>query len=56
MPPKRFITFQVDKEALVFADVRMPFQALYTNPAEAPESWPPPAPKAEQLPKVGKLK
>ena len=47
----QFIAFQVDKEAVVFADVRMPFEnsdmVLYTNPAEAPQSYPPPLPKSE---------
>lgn len=49
----QFITFQVDKEALVFADVRMPFEnsdmILYTNPAEAPPTYPPPLPKNERI-------
>ena len=44
----KFITFQVDKVALIFGDVKMPFEtndmALYTNPAEAPENWPPAPP------------
>lgn len=47
----QFITFQVDKEAVVFADVRMPFEnsdmVLYTNPAEAPTTYPPPLPPSE---------
>ena len=46
-----FITFQVDKQALLFADVKMPFETndmiLYTNPAEAPASFPPPLPPSE---------
>jgi len=55
-----YLTFQVTDEDLVFADVRFPFESsdmvLYRNPEEAPESWPPPPPKEEQLPKVGKAK
>ena len=47
------MTFQVDKEALVFADVRMPFETndmvLYTNPAEAPMTYPPPLPPSETI-------
>ena len=45
---EQFMTFQVDNDALVFADVRMPFETtdmvLYTNPAEAPITFPPPLP------------
>ena len=56
---EKFITFQVDDDALLFGDVRMPFETndmiLYCNPMEAPSSWPPP-PKHEDLPKVGKSK
>lgn len=48
-----FMTFQVDSEALVFADVRMPFETndmvLYTNPAEAPMTYPPPLPEYEKI-------
>lgn len=48
-----YITFQADKEALVFADVRVPFETndmvLYTNPAEAPMSYPPPVPASELI-------
>jgi DNA polymerase III sliding clamp (beta) subunit (PCNA family) len=43
---EEFITFQVDKDALVFADVRMKFETndmvLYMNPDEAPPTYPPP--------------
>lgn len=46
-----FMTFQVDADALVFADVRMPFETndmvLYPNPAEAPMTYPPPLPPSE---------
>lgn len=49
--PESFMTFQVDSDALVFADVRMPFETndmvLYTNPAEAPMTYPPPLPPSE---------
>lgn len=48
---EKFITFQVDNEALVFGDVRMPFETndmvLYTNPPEAPLTYPPPLPISE---------
>lgn len=48
---EKFLTFQVDSNALVFADVRMPFETndmvLYTNPAEAPMTFPPPLPASE---------
>lgn len=48
-----FMTFQVDKDGLVFADVRMPFETndmvLYTNPAEAPMTYPPPLPAKEMV-------
>lgn len=49
-----FLTFQVTGKELVFADVRYPFESenmvLYPNPDDAPESWPPPVPEAEQIP------
>ncbi|MBL7143309.1 MAG: hypothetical protein ISS76_03670 [Phycisphaerae bacterium] len=55
-----FLTVQVTNEELVFADVRYPFESLnmilYPNPENAPTTWPPPPPKAEQLPKVEILK
>ncbi|HOK96303.1 MAG TPA: hypothetical protein PK525_12415 [Anaerohalosphaeraceae bacterium] len=51
-----FMTFQVDKAALVFADVRMPFETndmvLYTNPAEAPMTFPPPLPEYEKIEEI----
>lgn len=50
-----FLTFQATNEELVFADVRYPFESLnmilYPNPEEAPLTWPPPPPEAEQIPK-----
>ncbi len=50
---EKFITFQVDKKALVFGDVTMPFETndmvLYTNPSEAPKSYPTPLPESEIL-------
>ena len=49
-----FLAFQVSDDGLRFADILMPFQGsdmvLYPNPADAPESWPPPPPEAEQIP------
>jgi hypothetical protein len=55
-----FLSFQVTEKELIFADVRYPFEGLnivlYPKPETAPKSWPPPPPKAEQLPKVKKLK
>lgn len=46
-----FMTFQVDKDGLVFADVRMPFETndmvLYPNPAQAPMTYPPALPPGE---------
>jgi len=45
------LTFQVTDEALIFADVRFPFETndmiLYRNPKEAPQCWPPPLPESE---------
>jgi hypothetical protein len=56
---EKFMTFQVSADGLHFGDVLIPFEGsemvLYTNPADAPENWPPP-PEAEQLPKVEKMK
>ena len=55
-----FLSFQVTNDGLIFADVHYDFaqlnMVLYPNPSDAPEIWPPPAPEAEQLPKVEKLK
>lgn len=57
---EKYITIQVAADGLHFGDVLMPFKGsnmvLYPNPADAPESWPPPPPEAEQLPKVERLK
>lgn len=57
---EKYITIQVAEDGLHFGDVVMPFEGsdmvLYPNPADAPENWPPPPPKAEQLTKVEKLK
>ena len=51
---EKFLTFQVAEDGLHFGNVRMPFEGsdmvLYPNPADAPESWPPPPPQAEQIP------
>ena len=51
---EQFLAFQITAEGLRFGDVLMPFEGsdivLYPNPADAPESWPPPPPEAEQLP------
>jgi hypothetical protein len=51
---EKFLTFQVAEDGLHFGDVLMPFEGsdmvLYHNPADAPESWPPPPPEAEQIP------
>lgn len=47
------LTFQVTDEALIFADVRFPFETndmiLYRNPKEAPVCWPPPLPESETV-------
>lgn len=49
-----FLTFQVTNKDLVFADVRYPFESLnmvlYPNPKNAPSTWPPAPPDAEQIP------
>ena len=46
---EKFLTFQVAADGLHFGDVLLPFEGsdmvLYPNPADAPESWPPPLPK-----------
>jgi len=51
---EQFLAFQITAEGLRFGDVLMPFECsdmvLYPNPADAPESWPPPPPEAEQIP------
>lgn len=51
---EKFLTFQVAEDGLRFGNVLMPFKGsdmvLYPNPADAPESWPPPVPEAEQIP------
>ena len=51
---EKFLTFQVSDDGLHFGDVLMPFEGadrvLYPNPADAPESWPPPPPEDEQIP------
>jgi len=51
---EKFLSFQVLDDGLHFANILMPFRGsnmvLYPNPADAPESWPPPPPKAEQIP------
>ena len=53
---EKFLAFQVSDDGLRFANILMPFQGsdmvLYTNPAEAPESWPPPPPETEQIPEI----
>ena len=53
---EKFITFQIDDEALVFGDVKMPFKtndmALYLNPAEAPSTYPPPLPESEIIEEI----
>ena len=49
-----FLTVQVTNKELVFADVCYPFESLnmvlYPNTENAPLTWPPPPPDAEQIP------
>jgi len=51
---EKFLAFQVTEGGLRFGNVLMPFKdsgmVLFPNLAEAPKSWPPPPPKAEQIP------
>lgn len=52
---QKFLAFQVTQEGLHFGNVLLPFEGsdmvLFHNPSDAPYSWPPPPPKAEQIPK-----
>lgn len=51
---EKFLAFQVTKDGLHIGNVLMPFEGsdmfYYHNPTDAPKSWPPPPPEAEQLP------
>jgi len=53
---EKFLSFQVTEKGLNFGNVVMPFEGsdmvLYLNPDEAPPSWPPEVPEAEQIPEV----
>ena len=50
---EKFLSFQVTEKGLSFGNVLMPFEGsdmvLYLNPEEAPPSWPPEVPEAEQI-------
>ena len=53
---EKFLSFQVTKDGLNFGNVLLPFEGsdmvLYLDPEQAPQSWPPEAPEAEQIPEV----